>query len=215
MNSARSEMPRTRRIALLAGAGVREIAAAAEADRLTAHFESNRAELTDTLGGDPSRLVWIEAPIRVVAHPYAGRSDAMQVEVWSVLMVGNPERPGTVDALFRTHVIELAWERAIGGWSRASSVRVRHRRSHRADCLRRCPSSRPWPTGRRRLLLPVDDAQPARWRGGTPVQRRGCDRIRNVGRSGRRQRLEAAAPIDQRISACILGVPTDTSRVST
>ena len=133
---------------------VREIAAAAEADRLTVQFESNRSHLAETLGGDPSRLVWIEAPLRVVAHQYEGRPNAMQVEVWSVLMVGNPERSGAVDAVYRTHVIEMAWER--GDWRLVSSVE------------REGPSPTLAPG-----LLPSDVSEFARMTSWTPATRAG------------------------------------------
>lgn len=99
---------------------VREIASAATADGLVAQFESNRYYLGEALGGDPSRLMWIEAPLQVQARSYEGRDDLMQVAVWSVLMIGNPEAGGTVDALYRTHVIEMVWER--DDWRLVSSA---------------------------------------------------------------------------------------------
>ena len=62
----------------------------------------------DELGPDFARRVWIESPLQVDVIDTDETSAT--VAVWALLVTGDP-RSGPIDAVWRTHRIELVWER--------------------------------------------------------------------------------------------------------
>lgn len=64
--------------------------------------------LIDELGPDFASRVWIESPLQVDVLE-ADESTAI-VAVWAVLVTGDPEH-GPIEAVWRTHRIDLVWER--------------------------------------------------------------------------------------------------------
>jgi hypothetical protein len=67
--------------------------------------------LADRAEGDLSNWVWVEAPIRTRVAPIS--ENAVEAQVWAVLIVGD-RVDGPVEAMWRTHSLELVWE--AGDW---------------------------------------------------------------------------------------------------
>ena len=67
--------------------------------------------LLEELGPERHERVWIESPLQATVH--ASTDTTATVGVWSVLVTGGEDATGVV-SLFRTHRIDLVWER--GDW---------------------------------------------------------------------------------------------------
>lgn len=67
--------------------------------------------LIEELGPAIRERVWIESPLQATVH--SGTDTSATVGVWSVVVTGGGENAAVV-ALFRTHRIDLVWER--GDW---------------------------------------------------------------------------------------------------
>ncbi|MDJ0771686.1 MAG: hypothetical protein QNJ12_23065 [Ilumatobacter sp.] len=64
--------------------------------------------LIDELGPDFASRVWIESPLQV--DILDADASTATVAVWALLVTGDPEH-GPIEALWRTHRIDLVWER--------------------------------------------------------------------------------------------------------
>jgi len=77
--------------------------AAATIDALRAE----RDQFTERFGADPSRAIWIDAPLAVDVAEWS--PDRAVVRVWAQLVVGAPTG-AAVQAMWRTHTVTLLWE---------------------------------------------------------------------------------------------------------
>ena len=64
--------------------------------------------LIDELGPDFAERIWIESPLQV--DTIEATDTTATVAVWSMLVTGDTEH-GHVEAIWRTHRIDLVWER--------------------------------------------------------------------------------------------------------
>lgn len=64
--------------------------------------------LIDALGPDFASRIWIESPLQTSI--IAADDTSATVMVWALLITGDADR-GPVEALWRTHRVELVWER--------------------------------------------------------------------------------------------------------
>ena len=89
---------------------ITQLATADYAPTLGALTDHQINDLLDPLGRDntdPTQLVWLETPLtaRVARH----HPDRVQVDVWSLLILGAPDAP-TPRQAWRTVTITLTWE---------------------------------------------------------------------------------------------------------